>query len=426
MILNPTIARLRESYVGWNVLAACFVCSMLAVGCTIYLFGVFVVPLTREFGISRTEANNGLILMLIGMAVWSPLAGRLLDRLPARRVIGTGALLFSAGFITIALSSSLPVIAAAIAGPIALGVTCAGGLAANTVAVRWFRRRRGRAMGILAVSTSTGGFVLMPTTALLIEQLGWRTAMLTVGVVVGVVLALLAVLVIRDRPDSDDRGYADEFGDGGNGEAAGAERSWSFRQLLGDRNFWCVTLGAGLLLASDQAVLASKVPYFQDAGISLSAAAVIAACMTGSAIAGKLLVGALADRVDLRLLFGLVVICHVCLLAVFIIQPGYWTLLLVGSVVGMAVGGVYPVWMTLTAAVFGAKTYGTVMGAMAVMMQPLSVVAIRFIGEVYDRTGSYDAAFATFIGVVCAAFGLIVLVRRPIAEPAGAGAASAR
>ena len=171
------------------------------------------------------------------------------------------------------------------------------------------------------------------------------------------------------------------------------------------------------MVASDQAILVSQVPYLQDSGISLSAAAFFAACLTLSAVCGKLIVGFLADRYDIRKLMGVIILCHVALLAVMIIQPDYWVLVAFASVFGVAVGGVYPVWLGLTAKVFGARSYGTVMGMMLVVMQPLSIFALRLIGEARDRFGNYDIGFGGLILVVILAYFFVTMVSFSDSEP---------
>ncbi|HEY6131421.1 MAG TPA: MFS transporter [Halioglobus sp.] len=407
----------RAPYRGWRVLAAAFLSAMIAAGCSIHLFGLFVVAVTQEFGISRAGANNGMIALMLGAAIWSPVVGPMLDRLAARLVMGIGGVLLGGGLVAISQSQSLPLITAIIVGPIALGVAATGTLASNTVVVRWFRQRRGRALGLLAISSSAGGFLIVPLTALLIEQFGWRNALLQLGLLAGSLVLAIVLLGIRDRPQGDEAGFDQEFGSGGSDGTAGAadasEGLWTFRELLGNRNFWLLTLAVGLLFGSDQALMTSQVPYFQDAGISLSASAMIVSCMTASAVGGKLIVGALADRVDLRLLFLGVAVAHVGLLLVYIIQPGYWLLLASVSVMGIAVGGVYPVWTTLIAWQFGAQSFGTVMGAMVILMKPIAMLALYFIGNVHDRTGSYEQGFMMFIIAVCVAATLMLALRRP-------------
>ena len=42
-------------YHGWWIVAAGFVCTLLAIGGTNYSFGLFVAPLSEEFGLSRAD-----------------------------------------------------------------------------------------------------------------------------------------------------------------------------------------------------------------------------------------------------------------------------------------------------------------------------------------------------------------------------------
>ena len=99
--------------------------------------------------------------------------------------------------------------------------------------------------------------------------------------------------------------------------------------------------------------------------------------------------------------------------SVLLSGPGFATLMIACSIIGLAIGGTYPLWMTLTADCFGAKSFGVVMGTMNFVVMPFSIVAIRFIGEVFDRTGSYDFAFKVFLGTAFVAAALILSLRLP-------------
>lgn len=133
--------------------------------------------------------------------------------------------------------------------------------------------------------------------------------------------------------------------------------------------------------------------------------------MTASAICGKLLIGYLADKVDLRYLFYAVALAHVALQLVYVAQPGYWTLLLFATLFGIAIGGVFPLWSTMLAWVFGTRNYGTVMGLMTIATKLLAIVGVRAIGEVYDVTGSYVPGFLAFIAAMIISALLAALVR---------------
>src|SRR6056300_1789639 len=117
----------------------------------------------------------------------------------------------------------------------------------------------------------------------------------------------MVALLIRNHPTTSTAGYADEFPESeqnlASDDNASGTQALLYRDLLRQRNFWLITLAIGLMLFCDQAMVTAQAPFFQDIGIELSAAALIISCMTASAICGKLLVGYLADRVDLRFVF---------------------------------------------------------------------------------------------------------------------------
>lgn len=404
-------------YAGWRVLFGAFCSALIVAGCTSYIFGLFVIPVTEEFGISRASTNNGFIAFLIGVGVLSPVVGYWLDRISARLVVLCGGLTFGAGMIALSFAHSLSLMLILIAGPISFGMAACGTLAANTIVVRWFGQRRGRALGILAVSTSAGGFIFSPLTALMIEQLGWRSALLCIGIIAITVISLMAMLVIRNQPRKNESCYQQEFATTEQGETneqittTDTEHEWTYSEVLRNRNFWLLTLGIGLLYASDQAMVTTKVPYMQDIGIDLSAAALVISCITMSAILGKLLVGYLADKISLKYVFHLVALAHIAMLVVYLMAPPYWFLLTMVTLFGLGIGGVFPVWTTFVAWLFGSKSYGTIMGLMTIILKLTSIIAVRFIGEVHDATGSYVTAFMIFVAAVVLAMLMISLIR---------------
>lgn len=414
--------RLTGFYPGWWVHAGLFLCAAIVIGSSSYTFGLFVVPVTDEMGFSRANINNGFIALLLGVALWSPLIGRMLDKLSARLVILSGGAMYATGLITLTMAQTPWLMLLLILVPVAYGYSACGVLAVNTVIVRWFKRRRGTALGIMAVSTSSGGFVFAPFTAAMIEHFSWRSALMINGCIALVAVLVMTLLVIRNYPRGTEFGYSREFGDT---EADGddsvrqfsddqpGERAWTYAELLCNRNFWLLTLAIGLLLGSDQAMVTAQIPHFVDSGIDMQAAAFIVSCMTASAVCGKLLVGYLADKVDLRYVFFGVALAHVALQLVYISQPGYWTLLCLATLFGVAIGGVFPVWSTMLAWVFGTKNYGTVMGLMTIITKGMAVVGVRFIGESYDATGSYVAGFTTFLVAVAIAMILAALLKPP-------------
>ena len=81
----------------------------------------------------------------------------------------------------------------------AVGQSVGSFLPYSAVLMRWFQRKRGRAMGILNAGNGSGYF-LVPGLAFLIGAVGWRETLL-IGAVAGLVVSLpLAITVVKDHP----------------------------------------------------------------------------------------------------------------------------------------------------------------------------------------------------------------------------------
>src|SRR4029079_7399817 len=65
---------------------------------------------------------------------------------------------------------------------------------------RWFVRNRGKALSMAFIGTPAGIFVFPTLTQLLIDEFGWRSAWAMIGGFGGVVVVIVALLIMRDRP----------------------------------------------------------------------------------------------------------------------------------------------------------------------------------------------------------------------------------
>lgn len=415
--MTPTHSKV---FYGWWILAVVFVGEMLAIGSTSYAFGLFVQPAEQAFGISRATANSGIILVFLGMGLAAPFVGRLLDRYSARSIFVAGACAMGAGMIGVGLAPSLWMIGLCLVLLVAPGAIAIGPLAANTLVARWFTRHRGKAMGLAAVATSLGGAIIVPFMAFNLDRYGWRESLMIQGVVIIVSVSLLAVWLIRDRPqdmgllpDGDAEGSASA-----NHSATLTGRQWTVPQLLRTRDFWCIGLSVGTMFAINQSVLISMVPYATDAGIGLAQATMMVSGLSIASILGKLLFGALADKVDKRWLLLTVAACTLLMLSVLIVSPSFWVLFAVVCIAGFAIGGELPVWAALLAERFGPRSFGTVMGLMSPFNMGFNLIAIGYVGKAYDLHGSYAVPFGHFMMVAGFATVLTLLIssRRAMAQ----------
>src|SRR6185312_10993847 len=86
-------------YAGWRVALASGAGVLVSFGSLlVYTFGIFLKPLTEEFGWSREAASLAFGIAAIMIAVCSPPLGYLLDRMRARRVILPCVMVFGSAF----------------------------------------------------------------------------------------------------------------------------------------------------------------------------------------------------------------------------------------------------------------------------------------------------------------------------------------
>lgn len=140
--------------------------------------GVLVLPIEREFGWTRGQISVAMALLLVLFGGMAPFAGALMLRYGLRRVVVAGAVLAVAGLGGTMLASKLWHLWLSMG--LLLGL--AGGTTAlvlsATVANRWFAERRGLVMGVLAAAFAAGQLVFMPGVAWLVENHGWRMALM--------------------------------------------------------------------------------------------------------------------------------------------------------------------------------------------------------------------------------------------------------
>ena len=131
--------------------------SSSAPGVFFYGFGLLVGPLTDDFGWSRASISGAFSLRTEVGGIAAPLVGILVNRLGVRRLTSIGIVAVSIGFSS-ALSrceSLLAFYATTIV--IAIGMSATGGATANVAIAQWFRRKRGRALGLMTLGGGVSG-----------------------------------------------------------------------------------------------------------------------------------------------------------------------------------------------------------------------------------------------------------------------------
>ncbi|HTJ96507.1 MAG TPA: MFS transporter [Rhodocyclaceae bacterium] len=185
---------------AWIAIAVTFLIMLVTAG-TRGTPSVMIVPLEKAFGWSRTEISAALSINLALFGLMGPFAAAAMLRYGLRRTVLTALLILGS---SIALSSLMKeswhmwMLWGVVVG-------CASGATTTTfgatVVSRWFKEKRGLAMGLLTASAATGQLIFLPVLASISEQYGWRPVVLIVAAAVAVVLPL-AYFFLPERPAS--------------------------------------------------------------------------------------------------------------------------------------------------------------------------------------------------------------------------------
>jgi MFS family permease len=212
-----------------------------------------------------------------------------------------GAVALAAGTLAWALASApwQLFVAAALT---AVGWAGTSGAAINAMLSPWFKRRRGFALSLAYNGASIGGVLFIPLWVALIERLGFPGAAGAVAAATLIVLWFLAGRYLGPTPaalgvlpDGDSAAAAPSAA-----SSTAAAAPLSRRRLFRDRRF--VTLsGAFALGLFSQVGLVAQLVSLLVPTLGEHGAAGAVSLTTICAVAGRLLLGSVIDRVDRRL-----------------------------------------------------------------------------------------------------------------------------
>jgi MFS family permease len=383
----------------WLVVIFTMLMQAVSYGILVYSFALFVMPWSAAFDAERTSVMMTVFVLQIGMGVISPFAGRMLDLYPSRWLVTSGGLLLAACLLLVSVATSLWQITLIYALLLPIAITLTGPIAAQTIITKWFAQKRGLAIGVSAVGTSVGGFLVPILTSALLVGMEWRSVLQYLAVLALFLVCPLAWLILRRTAPAE---TIAEAGNSAPDASAAAplpvevQKNWTTREILSTRNFWLPVLAMLPLNMAFSGVQFNLAAYAQDLGNSVAQAAWLISLMSLAMISGKLFFGFMADRVEHRKLFWLAA-GFMCLNLILLQGgPSYFVLALCSLSMGLAVGGMLPLIGMIYGQRFGVRSFGRVVG-LVTMILTIGGFGPLIAGAVFDATGNYDAAFMLFL-----------------------------
>jgi MFS family permease len=394
-----------DSGAAWRRLATALAIATIG-GVGLWSAVVVLPTIEREFGVDRGGASLPFTATMICFAIGGVLSGRLADRFGIMLPLLGGAIMLGIGYFVAAAAPSYWTFVAAQAVLIGgLGASATFGPLVADIS-HWFLKRRGIAVAIVASGNYLAGTIWPPILQHAIETVGWRSSYMGLGVLCVVTMLPLSFLLRRKAPQE----HGPVATNGAHAAIATLPAPAPVLQGL-------------LVLAGVACCVAMSMPqvhmmaYCGDLGYGPARGAEMLSLMLGLGVVSRLGSGLIADRIGGigTLILGSALQCLALLL--YLPFDGLVSLYVISGLFGLSQGGIVPSYALIIRQYFPAREAGGRIGL--VLMSTVLGMALGgwMSGEIYDLTGSYQAAFLNGIAWnlfnMSIAFWLLMSRRRP-------------
>ena len=398
--MNLTLpVKMPRIYFGWWVVSAPFLAAALGTGAGQYGFGIFIEPLEETFGWSRSQISASLSFTAVG-SLLAPLLGRSIDRYGAKPVMAISLAMVAVSFLIRPMMTeiwhwyALSLLQYA-------GYTGASMLPAGKLVGLWFRRTRGRVMGLTAMGNNFGGLVMPPVMGWMLLMLSWEATYVGLGVM-SALLVVYTMALVKDFPS---RGDTDAESVESGVESVSHVTGRSVSEALRDRSFYAIALAITLGTFTYSAIIPQIIPHLLDSGTTLAIASLVLSMYAIAGMIGKFVMGLIAERITSRYALMANFVGQSVFLVAMIWADNPIVMWTVVPMLGIFNGAFGALFQLVVQDAFGIRYFGSIMG----LINFATLVSFFFgpilAGVSYDVTGSYTFAFVS----VAVMFGVAAL-----------------
>jgi MFS family permease len=394
-------------YGWWVVLTAALGLFLGSASIMTFSFSVFLKPLIQEFHSGRGAISLAYTLFNLTTGMSVLVAGRMVDRFGARKVIAVCAVMFAVILLSNRIVSGK--ISELYVFYVALGLFAPGisPLPYSEVVSHWFDRHRGLALGLMMFGLGTGAMIMPSVAQRLIAMFGWRLAYVAYGLAVLLISVPIVGVFLRERPEKmgllpDGAAHIrtakpDEH----------IRPGLSWREARHGRTFWIMACAFCLSGASVQGCVVHMSAMLTDRGSTAQTAALASSVLGAALLIGRVGSGYLLDR----LFAPLVAAFFFCVAAIGIALLGISTAPLVAFVaaflIGLGVGAEADLIAYMTSRYFGLRSFGEIYSYAWAAFVLSGALGAYLLGIGFDARGSYFIPLAAFFIATLAAVLLI-------------------
>jgi MFS family permease len=367
-----------------GVAIACTVGNMLCLTTTVSsVFGVFLVPISEDFGWPRAHVTAVLAIISLVSIVAFPVVGRIIDHFGGRKVLLIGNVAFAASVALVSQVQNSIVqfyILYAMIG-VAGAIPCTAMF--SKVISEWFDDRRGLMLGVSAgVGNGVGATVMPIIAATLLPAIGWKASYAVIGLIIFGVGFPTLFFLLKDAPRA---GAPVAHGRVAQAPATGSTLGEAVRSLP----FWLIIGSLGVGAGCLTAIFSHVIPVLTDRGIDLRLATIVMSVLALTTAAWQVAVGSLLDRITSPRTAApgfLVAAIGLWLLANSVSTP---VLVIAGALLGVGLGTAFGALPYFISRYFGLKSYGTIVGVIYAIVMAAQGATPYLMDLWFDAHASY-------------------------------------
>jgi MFS family permease len=381
-IAGQSPASRRQSY---QAAVTAFVVLFCIVGIALWGLPFYYDFMVQQFGWTRAQVTSGNALSkLVVGPIFGFVAGWVVDRFGPRRLMMAGIVMAGVALIGLGWTSSLGMFYFFYFFN-ALGYVCGGPLPNQVLLTGWFDRSRGKAMGFAYLGIGIGGATVPWISHALVQHFGWQAALRLLGLSIVVVSFPLAVLV-KEPPRAITNA----------GAVTPASPMSAFKQF----SFYLLILGSMCSIAAVSGTQQNlKLFLSLDRHFTQRDAAGVLSLVLSFSIAGRLLIGWLADRFSKKYVMLLTYLLVAAGIPLLFLGTSKAALYISAAIFGIGLGGDYMIIPLVTAEIFGMQILGRLLGVLLAAGAIADATAPWLIGRLRDTTGSYSVSCIVLVAL---------------------------
>jgi len=370
------------------IVITAFMSLFALVGFAYYGVPFFYDFMVNDFGYSRAEVTSGnAVGKLVVAPLFGFLAGWLIDRYGPRRLMMLGAVLMGVALMGLSYSSSLWMFYMFYVFN-ALGYVFGGPLPCQVLISRWFDKNRGKAMGIAYLGIGLGGAIVPILSTNLESHLGWQHALTIIGILI-IVVAFPMSYFIKDPSRAKSKT-----------ETKTPEAPVSMKRILQNPNFYLLAFGSMCSIGAVGGMGQHLKLYLRDLEFTQAHAANIMSVVLLSSLAGRVLMGWLADLINRKYVMILIYCIVAFAITLLLLPPFPGKIYIFAVVFGLGLGGDYMIIPLMAGDLFGVKALGRTMGIILVADGVAESVFPVLVGHLYNEAAkSYALGFTILVAV---------------------------